>query len=181
MRDWWDLAYSAEDATYPFDLSGATLEGANFTRADLSGANFRKANLASANFTGAFLEGDDFNGANLEFADFSSAHLGAADLNNCKMNQTRMGNVDLSSALGLEKILHSGPSTVGIDTVYRSKGKIPEAFLRGAGVPENFIVYMKSLTVDVFDYYSCFISYSRRDDPFATELHSKLQAQHVRC
>jgi hypothetical protein len=26
-----------------------------------------------------------------------------------------------------------------------SKGKIPEVFLRGAGVPEEFITYMKSL------------------------------------
>jgi hypothetical protein len=181
LRDWWDLAYSAEDATTNFDLSGATLEGANFTRADLGGTNFRNANLTSANFSGAYLEDVALNRANLELADLSSAHLDLADLSSCRMNQTRMGNVDLSGVLGLETILHSGPSTIGIDTIYRSKGNISEVFLRGAGVPENFITYMKSLTGSAFDYYSCFISYSSKDDAFAVELHAKLQAQHVRC
>jgi len=47
----------------------------------------------------------------------------------------------LSAVKGLETVTHRGPSTIGPDTIYRSQGKIPEAFLRGAGVPDDFISY----------------------------------------
>jgi hypothetical protein len=77
--------------------------------------------------------------------------------------------------------MHDGPSTIGIDSIFRSKGKIPEIFLRGAGVPEGFITYMKSLVVNPIEYYSCFISYSSKDEEFAKRLHADLQAAHVRC
>src|SRR6185436_14620160 len=72
-------------------------------------------------------------------------------------------------------------STIGIDTIYKSKGRIPESFLRGAGVPDSFIIYMRSLTGTAFDFYSCFISYSTKDQAFADRLHADLQAKGVRC
>ena len=53
-------------------------------------------------------------------------------------------------------MIHYGPSTIGIDTIYKSKGNIPEVFLRGRGVPEDFIVYMRSLVGRAIDFYSCF-------------------------
>jgi len=31
------------------------------------------------------------------------------------------------------------PSGIGIDTLYKSQGVIPDEFLRGAGVPEDVI------------------------------------------
>ncbi len=37
---------------------------------------------------------------------------------------------DLSAAKGLETVVHHGPSTIGIDTIYKSRSKIPEVFLR---------------------------------------------------
>ena len=76
---------------------------------------------------------------------------------------------------------HRAPSTIGIDTIYKSKGNIPEVFLRGAGVPEDFITYMKSLVGKAIDFYSCFISYSSKDDAFAQRLHADLQQKGVRC
>ncbi len=82
---------------------------------------------------------------------------------------------------GLETVRHDGPSTIGIDTIYKSKDNIPEAFLRGAGVPEDFIVYMKSLAGNPIEFYSCFISYSSQDDDFAQRLYADLQAKNVRC
>jgi hypothetical protein len=97
------------------------------------------------------------------------------------MYRTIFGNVDLSEARGLETVIHAGPSTIGIDSIFRSKGKIPEIFLRGAGVPDGFITYMKSLVVNPIEYYSCFISYSSKDEEFAKRLHADLQAVHVRC
>ena len=74
-----------------------------------------------------------------------------------------------------------GPSTIGIDTLYRSHGNIPEVFLRGAGVPEDFITYIKSLVGRPFEFYSCFISYSHADQSFARRLHDQLQGRGIRC
>jgi hypothetical protein len=78
---------------------------------------------------------------------------------------------------------HSGPSSIGIDTIYKTKGQIPEIFLRGAGVPEPFIVQMKALVgaMEPIQFYSCFISYSFDDQDFADCLHADLQAKKVRC
>ena len=76
---------------------------------------------------------------------------------------------------------HSGPSTIGIDTVYRSNGKIPEIFLRGAGLPDTFIVFMKSLVGAAFEFYSCFISYSHENKSFARRLYDSLQGRGIRC
>ena len=68
---------------------------------------------------------------------------------------------------GLETVVHTGPSTIGVDTIVRSRGKIPESFLRQAGVPDTFIEYIPSLTMEPTQFYSCFISYSSIDEEFA--------------
>src|SRR5207302_2754188 len=69
----------------------------------------------------------------------------------------------------------------GVDTLYRSHGRIPENFLRSAGVPENLVIFMKSLTGAAMEFYSCFISYSTSDQDFAERLHADLQDKGVRC
>lgn len=81
----------------------------------------------------------------------------------------------------LGTIRHVGPSTIGVDTLFRSKGKIPEVFLRGAGVPESLIEYLGSLTGKALEFYSCFISYSHADKAFARRLHDELQGRGIRC
>jgi hypothetical protein len=48
-------------------------------------------------------------------------------------------------------------------------------FPRGVGVPENFIEYMGSLTGKALEFYSCFISYSARDQEFADSLYADLR------
>jgi hypothetical protein len=64
-------------------------------------------------------------------------------------------------------VKHVGPSTIRIDTLYKSGGNIPPIFLRGAGVPSNFIDYIGSLVGKPIEFNSCFISYSTKDQPFA--------------
>jgi uncharacterized protein YjbI with pentapeptide repeats len=143
------------------DLDGALLAHADLSYSDLSKTVLRHADLSHVEFRNATLNDVDFTGARLAGAVFS--------------------DVDLSFAKGLESVHHTGPSSIGIDTIYRSKGKIPEVFLRGAGVPDNFILYMRSLTGAAFDFYSCFISYSTKDQDFTDRLHSDLQGKGVRC
>ncbi len=89
--------------------------------------------------------------------------------------------MDLSLTKGLDSVLHLGPSTIGIDTIFLSKGIVPEIFLRGAGVPDAFIKYAKSLVGSAIEFYSCFISYSTKDQSFADRLYADLQVNGVRC
>src|SRR6266705_1006175 len=147
------------------DFHGADLERANFYWANLSGANFSGGNLVlaklgRADLLGASLCGADLNvaelgvadlsradlrGAQLLHADLSETHLDGADFTDAEMGYTVLGNVDLSEVTGLETIDHEGPSTIGIDTIYLSKGKIPDVVLRGAGVPDELMTYMRVL------------------------------------
>jgi hypothetical protein len=65
--------------------------------------------------------------------------------------------------------------------MYRSQGRIPESFLRGAGVPDSFLDLMHSLITNTLNYHTCFISYSSQDQAFAERLYSDLQRNGVRC
>ena len=169
-------AYLIEEDLTESNLCMAALGGAMLKRANLSGAALLKANLAFTDLRGASLRA-----ANLDEAQLSGASLGSADFTYASMYRTIFGDNDLSTVKGLEAVQRFGPSSIGIDTIYRSKGNIPEVFLRGAGVPEDFITYMKSLVGKRIDYYSCFISYSTKDDAFAQRLYADLRAKNSRC
>jgi uncharacterized protein YjbI with pentapeptide repeats len=172
------------------DLVGANLVGARLSGANLSNADLTAADLGGAKLIGACLIGTNLGGANLidadlYDADLRGANLSAADLHGADFTSVRLGYTsfvanDLSQVEGLEEATHDGPSGVDINTIYKSRGQIPEAFLRGCGVPEDFITYMRSLTVQPLQFYSCFISYSSKDQEFAERLHTDLQAKGVR-
>ena len=91
------------------------------------------------------------------------------------------GDNDLSAVKDLDTTRHIGPSTIGTDTILRSQGKIPEPFLRGCGVPDEFIALAKSPFTNPIQFYSCFISYSTKDQAFADRLYADLQNKGVRC
>jgi hypothetical protein len=159
------------------DLSGATLREANLSGADLSGADLRWANLSGANLKGANLKV-----ANLKVANLSRANLLDANLGGAMCWFTNFADVDLSEIQGLDSIDHRGPSTIGVGTLFRSKGKIPKVFLRGCGVPDSMIEYLPSLigSMSPIQFYSCIIRYSHKDEEFAKRLHSKLRDQGLR-
>jgi hypothetical protein len=143
---------------------------------------WRKENLdIRPDFFGAHLTGADLCMAGLANASLTGANLTRADLTRASIGWAVFGDVDLSTVRGLETIQHQGPSTIGIDTLYHSHGNIPEVFLRGPGVPDEMITHSKSLVRQPFQYYSCFISYSSRDEALAQRLHADLQDKGVRC
>jgi uncharacterized protein YjbI with pentapeptide repeats len=172
-------------------LSGAGLIAANFDHANLSGADLREAYLNGANLSGADLSGADLSGADLSGAKLNDANLREADLNGASLIRanvtgttmwaTIMANTDLSDAIGLEAVRHRGPSSIGIDTFYKSQGSIPDEFLQDAGVPKDFIAYARSLINKPFEFYSCFISYSEQGREFAERLRTDLVGGGVRC
>src|SRR6266536_2125750 len=163
------------------NLSGANLSEADLNRADLSFAHFSGANLNFAHFRGATLIGADLSGATLIGADLSRATLGGAVFSKAIMLGTIFGNVDLRMVKGLETIVHFGPSTIGTDTLMRSEGDIPEVFLREAGLSDTFITYARSLAQHPIEYYTCFISYSSKDQEFAERLYTDLRSKGVHC
>jgi len=174
------------------NLSFAKLGDSNLSEASLSNVRLSGAWLVQADLSRADLTGADLTGANLSGADLSSADLFATNLSRAIVSETNFdaatvgdttfGNNDLRETKNLETAQHRGPSTIGIDTIYLSQGKIPLAFLRGAGVPENLIEYIPSLVAPgAIQFYSCFISYSTKDQEFADRLHADLQDKGVRC
>ena len=70
---------------------------------------------------------------------------------------------------------------MGIDSIIDSKGKIPEIFLRGVGLPDEWITQISSPLWDGIQFFSCFISCSSADKPFAVRLYDALQAKGIRC
>ena len=161
----------------------AYLGGTNLSRASLTNANFDKANLNMANLSGSLLIKASFSGAYLRGADLTGANVSSAEFSRSFMQETRLGSLDLSTSKGLETVEHLGPSSIGIDTVYISGGNIPVTFLYGVGVPEPFITHLRSLvnSISPIEFYSCFISYSSKDQEFAKRLHADLRSEGVRC
>lgn len=168
------------------NFCGANLRWVDFSRCNLRSARFVGANLTRCNFTQAELNGADLSRAkllraNLTLADLQEADLTETNFVNATMGWTVLADNDLSASKNLTTVRHDAPSTIGIDTIFRSQGKIPMEFLRGAGVPEQLLTYMHSLAARPIEFYSCFISYSSKDTSFATELHNQLRIQGVRC
>jgi hypothetical protein len=54
-------------------------------------------------------------------------------------------------------------------------------YRRGVGLPDNLIEYLPSLFNQAIQHYSCFISYSAKDQEFSERLHADLQNMGVRC
>jgi uncharacterized protein YjbI with pentapeptide repeats len=163
------------------NLAGANLVAADLYQANLSNALFAKADLDGAHLSKANLSEASLNGATLIGANLNMAFLRGADLTSCTVGWTLFAYVDLSELKGLETVHHQGPSTIGVDTIYRSGGRIPETFLRGAGVPSEFIAYIGSMVGRAIEFYSCFISYSGKDQQFAQRLYNDLQGNKIRC
>jgi uncharacterized protein YjbI with pentapeptide repeats len=152
-------------------LREANLEGANLSNANLSMSNMRRVNLQSANLRSVKLVGTDLTGANLREACLAGAVC----------FRTVFGDLDLSSVKGLRATHHQGPSIVGVDTLFRSRGRIPQTFLQHAGVPRTLIEYLGSLRGEALQFYTCFISFSDADDLFSQRLYKDLQAAGIRC
>lgn len=153
------------------ELWGAYLEGADLSRADLSGADL----------SGVDLERADLSRADLSRADISRSNLDGAILTQARFGYTTVAAVDLRGVQDLDTLEHLGPSTIGLDTIERSQGQIPDSFLRGCGVSDQLIEAISLIIVQPIQYASCFISYSSHDEALAKRLHADLQAAGVRC
>ena len=184
------------------DLRGANLRGANLAGADLSSANLSDANLSETNLTrtqlgSAYLTRADLRGAQLAAADLYRANLSGANLRGADLRGanvegaefgqvivgwTSFGDLDLSTVKSSDTLQHDGPSTVGVDTLYKSKGKISPVFLCGCGVPDRLIERASGLGLQdasVFDTY--YICGSEPDAKFCTQLCTRFRELRLRA
>ena len=193
------------------DLTNAQLNNANLANADFSdallshtvlrGANLENADLLNANLPSAYLEGISLKNAGLMGASFRGANLSDANLANAKfwitnLAQAKLLNADFTNAMmgysflefldlrsvkGLETVNFTGPLSIGVETLYLSNGQISTSFLRNAGVPQNLIEYLPSLTSNALEFYGCFISVSEANYSFAEKLWNDLKNMGVLC
>ncbi len=89
--------------------------------------------------------------------------------------------VDLSEAIGLETVNFALPCSITVDTIVKSKGRICRHFLEGCEVPDEFVTFIPSLirSLQPIQFYSCFLSHSSSDQPFAEKLANRLRAERV--
>jgi uncharacterized protein YjbI with pentapeptide repeats len=171
---------------------GADLTGANFVAATLlfttfytaklTAAKFREVSMLHVDLRYTVLSDANFKSAQIAFSNFRDSTLVNTSFDECNFSGNSFDSVDLSSVTDLDSVTHVGPSSVGVDTLYLSKGRIPAAFLRGCGVPDGLIEYMPSLLgmQEAVEFYSCFISYSHADEEFCKRLYSRMRDDHLR-
>ncbi|HXP83830.1 MAG TPA: toll/interleukin-1 receptor domain-containing protein [Bryobacteraceae bacterium] len=152
----------------------------NLNEADLRGANLTLANLSWASLFGANLVGANLSEALLYQANLSRANLERSDLNNALLAFTVFGDSNLTAAKNLEYCRHAAPSIIDHLTLAQS-GLLSLKFLRSCGLPDSLVEYLPSLLNQPIQFYSCFISYSTKDQEFADRLYADLQNRGVRC
>jgi uncharacterized protein YjbI with pentapeptide repeats len=178
------------------DLDRAILSEANLTGANLSGAKLARVNLTGANLTDANLSGANLNRANLTRTNLTRANLPGCDLYEASLNNvlfmgtkfagailgyTTFQNCDLGGAEALDQVRHDAPSTLGIDSLLRSGGRIPEPFLQGIGVTDAIVSLQRSLLGAPSLSGDHFISCLSSDLPFVQNLQADLRARGIRC
>ena len=171
------------------DLSYANLSYANLERADLSGTDLTQTDLSWANLNGASLRDARLIGANLDMADLTGADLRGATIIKTRLNSTSLGgavcgvtifaNCDLTRAIGLEDVRHSGPSMISLDTLSRSKGQVPVKFLEGAGVAPPLIAAQNAIKESGTTCTRVLLLGSESDGEFAARIRASLAEAQV--
>lgn len=168
------------------DISGADLTDADFCTADLTGADLTHAKLNGAHLIRAVLIDADLTGADLTStdltnADLTDAHLSHAEMSHALLYGTVFASNDFCLVKGLATAKHEGPSHVDLYSIKLPQDGSALHFLRGVGVPDEWIDFYRAQMMPPIQYYSVFISYSSKDEQLARRLHADLQDQGVRC
>ena len=158
------------------NLSTAILYQAEFFQSCLRDCDLRDSDMRGAKLHDADMRGALFEGANLYRCDFINTRLDGASFGGAYCGTTAFANVDLSEVLGLDSVRHMGPSNIDLLSIAQCTGKLPLRFLHGAGVPDSLIarIGVASASDAKPTYASCFISYSHRDEAFASALYESL-------
>jgi hypothetical protein len=162
------------------DFSGAELEDVSFRLTDCHNCSFERATLARAIFSLTALNRSNFKDSVVTWTVFHLCALDESDFSTTNLFLNAFASVSLRDVRGLDAIGRVPQyNSIGIDTFFDSGG-LPESFLRESDVPEEFIQYAASLVGKAIEHYSCFLSYSSKDDEFARRLYNDLQGKNIR-
>jgi uncharacterized protein YjbI with pentapeptide repeats len=177
------------------DLSEVHLSKSNLTKAHLSGVRLLRADLSEATLTRTNLSKSDLREARFIKTDLMSAIFLEASL-----GSTVFANSALNQVIGLDRLVHRGPSHISTDTLILSEGMLPDVFLRGCGLSDADIEYARlsnpALRVEeinkilarirdlreaqAIQVFPLFISYSLSNSQFVDKLDEKLSKQGIR-
>ncbi len=178
------------------DLRGANLSFANLCRASLKGAKLAGADLTEANLAWSDLSGADLRGCKmtatiLDVADLTGADLRGAALVRASLDgalfagivleMTLFGDCDLSRVIALDTARHAGPSIIGLDTLFRSKGLVPPQFLRQAGVAEVLVSVQAQLSQVQDACPRVLLVSSIKDEELAGRIQADLRVSGILC
>jgi hypothetical protein len=153
-------------------------EGSCFQAVVCLSAFIRHTSFARCDISGSLLLGTLFESVNLEAANLDRAILGAGAL----------AKLDLSTAEGLSGVTHQQPTSVGLDTIVSSGGRIPHDFLRGCGIDpliQTVLTGDPASRTEAFTHWlakgpsifeRCFISYATADQQFVDRLQRELNS-----
>ena len=150
------------------DLRGAVLKSHSLERADFSWTKLQEANLSGASLDRALLDAANLEGADLSGAWLTRAIITRASLHNtefvgAKLGDTVFAETTLDSCKGLDGCIHTGPSSIDIETLRRSGPLTTPVPARNRVLTDKLIDYLPSLFGQPIQFFSCFISYSVRD------------------
>lgn len=132
-----------------------------------------RSNLAGANLSSAFIDHCFFRNTALTGAFFGGATLIGCTFAHCST---------LHEAIGLEEVVHRGPSSIDSFTLKSCIDKLPDVFLEGCGYTQYEISYLRALyRENPIAMYSCFISHAEADLSFASRLLADLRQSNVTC
>ena len=171
-----DLSYA--DLSYA-DLDGADLSGSDLTATDFSWATLTNANLRGATLTATSMMMTNLTGADLRGARIVKCSMDSTILHRAMAGGTLFSNCDLRSVIGLESMLHGAPSTISLDTLARSGGRIPRLFLQSAGVAEPLIAAQDVLKSERRTYPTLLLIGSMADSQLAEQLCEILSHAHI--
>ena len=130
---------------------GASLVGANLSRAILVMANLEGVNLREANLTGANLSGAKLGGANLWDANLSRANLSEASLNEANLSEAILIMANLSEAnlsgtnLSEANVVGANLTSACLEGANLSGANLTWAILKGAQVTDEQLARANSL------------------------------------
>jgi hypothetical protein len=174
------LSYSLNRYNLRFaDFSGALLADVTLQFARCEDSSFESATLSNVVLIGTDLERANFKDSIIGYTSFNWCDLDESDFTAANLSFNVFANASLRDVRGLGDTGDLQNNSIDINTFFKSSG-LPDSFLRGSDVPEEFIQYAASLVGKAIEYYSCFLSYSSKDDEFARRIYNDLRGKNVR-
>lgn len=187
------------------DFIDADLRNVAFTHCDIASSRFKNTQLSCCHFsvsnlTTSRLDLAKFDSTEFFGVNFNRTHLSGADFKNSIISNCSFHTVDLSEPKNLGNAIFKGPSSINLDTLTLSRGKIPKAFLQGCGVPKWMQSFNKLfdptlsawdisevVSTELFDSRTegpifmggVFLSYSHADATFVERLYEKIKSDGI--